>query len=120
MKKNILIVDDEQQVLDVTQGMLNPEFEVYTAKNGEQALKLMDRTDIDLLITDIFMPEKDGLELIKTVAEKYPSVKIIAMSGLVKQMGAYTLKAAKMFGAATCLNKPFLKDELISAVHNLI
>ncbi len=120
LKKRILIADDEQQILDMIQDMLNLEFEVYTAKNGSQVLKLMNRTDIDLLITDIFMPEKDGLEVIKAVAEKHPSVKIIAISGLGQQMGAYILKAADMLGASACLNKPFTKDELMSSINKVL
>lgn len=119
LKKHILIVDDEPEIGNAMQYMLNTEFEVHTANSSEQALKLMGRTDVDILITDIFMPDKDGLELIRTVSKKYPSIKIIAMSGLVKQMGRYTLHAAEAFGASICLSKPFSKDELMFSIYSV-
>ena len=119
LKKHILIVDDEPEIGNAMQYMLNTEFEVHTANSTEQALKLMGRTDVDILITDIFMPDIDGLELIRTVTKKYPSIKIIAMSGLVKQMGSYTLCAAETFGASICLSKPFSKDELMFSIYSV-
>ncbi len=117
--KDILIVDDEQPLLDsmkVLIEMLDDEFEVYSANNGKQALELIDRSDIDLLITDIIMPDQDGLELIKEVRKKYPSIKILVMSG----GGSHNLKIAKFFGASYVLNKPFDVDELTSAIHKVL
>lgn len=119
MKKCILIADDEPEIGNAMQYMLNTEFEVHTANSSEQALKLMGRTDVDILITDIFMPDKDGLELIRTVTKKHPSIKIIAMSGLGKQMGSLTFEAAEMFGASLCLSKPFSKDELMFSIYSV-
>lgn len=119
LKKHILIVDDEPEIGNAMQYMLNTEFEVHTANSGEQALKLMGRTDVDILITDIFMPDKDGLELIRTVSKKYPSIKIIAMSDLIKQMDRLTLRAAENFGASTCLSKPFSKDGLMFSIYSV-
>ena len=119
-KKKVLIVDDEPEIRNAMQYMLNTEFEVNTANSSEQALKLMGRTDVDILITDIFMPDIDGLDLIRTVTKKYPSIKIIAMSGLEKQMGSYTLRAAETFGASICLSKPFSKDELMFSIYSVL
>ena len=116
MKKHILIVEDEQEIRNIMQDMLNTEFEVYSANNGEQALKLMDRTNIDLLVTDIFMPDRDGLELIREVQKKYSSIKVLAMSGA----GNHYLKVAKSFGASYVMSKPFKKDELTSAIHKVL
>lgn len=119
LKKHILIVEDEQALLysmKVMIEMLGDEFEVYSANNGKQALELLNRSDIDLLVTDIFMPDKDGLELIREVQKKYSSIKIIAMSGV----GNHYLKVAKSFGASYVLNKPFEIDELKSAIHKVL
>ena len=119
MKKNILIVEDEQALLDAmkfTIKMLDDEFEVYTANNGRQALEFINKSDIDLLITDIYMPYKNGLELIRDVRKKYSHVKILAMSG----GGTHYLKVAGSFGASYILNKPFSKDELESGIHKVL
>lgn len=118
-KRKVLIVDDEPEIRNAMQYMLNTEFEVHTANSGEQALKLMGRTDVDILITDIFMPDIDGLELMRTVSKKYPSIKIIAMSGLITQMGSLALRAAENFGASICLSKPFSKDELMFSIYSV-
>ncbi len=96
--------------------MIDDEFEVYSANNGKQALELINRSDIDLLITDIQMPDMDGLELIREVYEKYPSIKMLAMSGA----GSLYLRAAKTFGASYVLNKPFQRSELTSAIHKVL
>ena len=118
-KKKILIADDEQRLLDsmkvVIEG-LDDEVEVYSANNGKQALELMKRSDIDLLITDIYMPEMDGLELIREVQRKYSSIKILGMSGA----GSHYLGVAKSFGASYVLNKPFGTDELTSTIHKVL
>ena len=118
-KKRILIVEDEQALLysmKVLIEQIDDEFEVYSANNGRQALELINGLDIDLLITDIQMPDMDGLELIREVYKKYPSIKMLAMSGA----GDHYLKAAKSFGASYVLNKPVEIDELISAIHKVI
>lgn len=119
MKKRILIAEDEQLLLysmKVLIERMDDEFEVYSANNGRQALELINGLDIDLLITDIQMPEVDGLELIREVQKKYPSIKMLAMSGA----GDRYLKAAKSFGASYVLNKPVEMDELTSAIHKVL
>ena len=118
-KKRVLIADDEQRLLDsmkVLIEMLDDEFEVYSANNGIQALELINGLDIDLLITDIQMPDMDGLELIREVYEKYPSIKMLAMSGA----GDLYLRAAKTFGASYVFNKPFEIDELTSTINKVL
>lgn len=119
MKKRILIAEDEQVLLDLLKvllEMIDDEFEVYSANNGREALELINGLDIDLLITDIKMPEMDGLELIREMQNKYPSIKILAMSGI----GDQYLKAAKSFGASYVFNKPFERDKLTSAVNKVL
>ncbi len=119
MKKRILIAEDEQAVLysmKVLIEQIDDEFEVYSANNGRQALELINGLDIDLLITDIKMPEMDGLELIREVQKKYPSIKILAMSGV----GDQYLKAAKSFGASYVFHKPFERDKLTSAINKVL
>ena len=118
-KKRILIAEDEQALLysmKVLIEQIDDEFEVYSANNGRQALELINGLDIDLLITDIQMPDMDGLELIREVYEKYPSIKMLAMSGA----GDLYLRAAKTFGASYVFNKPFEIDELTSTINKVL
>ena len=119
MKKHILIVDDEKTFLyamEIIIKKFDSEFEIYTANSAKKALVLTSSSDIDLLLTDIVMPDMDGLELIKVVRKKRPSIKIIAISGA----GNLHLKAAEVFGASYVLNKPFEMDDLKSAIHKAL
>ena len=119
MKKRILIAEDEQAFLNSMKVLIetiDDKFEVYSANNGKQALKLINELDIDLLITDILMPDMDGLELTRDVQKKYPSIKILAMSG----GGDHYLEAAELFGASYVLNKPFEVDRLLSAINKVL
>ncbi len=119
MKKNILIVDDEQNILNVMKSMIqrfDVELEVSIANNGVSALELLKVSNIDLLITDIRMPSMDGLVLIMEARKKYPSMKIIAMSGDRN----LHLKAAEKFGASYVISKPIEMDELKSAIHEVL
>ncbi|HDY75891.1 MAG TPA: response regulator, partial [Candidatus Marinimicrobia bacterium] len=109
MKKRILIVDDEQALLDSLKRSLRDlgkEFDIYTANDGVKAFKILEKSKIELIITDIFMPDKDGLELIREVRQKYPSIKIITMSGGGNRGGVNYLKFAETFGSSYQLNKP--------------
>ncbi len=117
MKKRILIVDDEQSLLNSMQHdlrNLDNKFDIHTTTNSNDTLKLIEELNIDLLIADILMPDKEGIEIIREVKKEIPSVKIIAMSG----GNTDYLEYAKRFGSACTLSKPFSKDELIAAINS--
>ena len=119
MKKGILIVDDEQSLLTSMQRdlrELESEFDIYTATNGNEASNIMEKSEIDLLITDIFMPEKEGIELIREIKTSYPITKIITMSGGGIRGGIDYLEVAKQLGSSCILKKPFTRDELIATI----
>jgi DNA-binding NtrC family response regulator len=119
MRKRILIVDDGQVQLNLMQHYLRKfknEYEVFATTNSNDALKLIEEFEVDLLITDILIPDKDGMELIGEVRQKYPRVKIIAMSGGGSIAGDQYLEIAEKLGSSWSLNKPFSKDELISGI----
>lgn len=121
MKKRILIIDDEPSLLKSMERdlrKLHDKYEVYTNSDSDEAVKLIDEKNIDLLITDIYMPGKEGLELIAEVNEKYPLLKIIAMSGGGSLDRNTCLEVAEKFGASCSLNKPFSRDELIYAIES--
>jgi CheY-like chemotaxis protein len=128
MNKKILLVDDNEDILQVLGLALQiKEFEVRTANNGRAALEVLKHEDVDLLITDIFMPEIEGMELISTVQQMDRPPKIIAISGGdgVNTGGKGSnnflfLGFAGGLGADHVLKKPFENDELIEIVNNLL
>jgi len=112
----ILIVDDNQDLLFLIKWMLEDEgYEVKSAKNGRDGYSTYLLFNPDLVLTDIQMPEKNGLELIKEIRCHNPGVRTIYMSGDLGQYGS-PLKEEKEKHQAGVLEKPFSKNELISLV----
>lgn len=115
MFKQILVVDDEITIIDLIETLLSSEgFEITSAANGEEGLRMVDARVPDLIITDISMPDMEGVEFISRLRKNGVRVPIIAMSGNAVGMGF--LKATKLFGAAETLLKPFSSYDLRSAV----
>lgn len=115
---HILVVDDESGITMVVKELLvRMNYDVLTAKSGKEALEKLSLGPVDLLITDIVMPDMDGLELITEVQRTLPKVRIIAMSGGGDKLGPGNYLAdAKRLGAAYCLTKPFMLSELSATV----
>lgn len=120
--KRILVVDDEEHISDLISDCLKSDgYEVMCVNNGLLAYNSLRESKYDLLITDIVMPDMDGLELIKKSKNLYPDIKIIAISagGDLIEPDVY-LNPAKTFGADHRLNKPFELDDLMSKVSELV
>ena len=107
----VLIVDDEPNYLIVLSELLSEEgFGVFTAGNGEEALKILGETDIDLIITDMRMPGLDGLGLLKAAKALNPDLPVIMVTAFGEvEMAVAAMKA----GAFNYLTKPFNNDELV-------
>ena len=117
----ILLVDDNLDLLDAMQIPLERAgHHALVAANGQDALALIRGNRIDLVITDIYMPEKEGLETILELRQLFPEVKIIAMSGGGQTQGRSNLFMAEQFGAAMTLKKPFSATELVMAVRTVL
>ena len=115
--RKILVIDDEKLCVELLRWHLQRNgYEVQTAMNGDQALEILGKQPVDLVITDIIMPGKDGLETIRDIRKRWPSTKIIAISGGgMCGTGLYTTLSLKL-GAALVMNKPFASEELLKAV----
>lgn len=113
----ILLIDDEQMVRKIVRKMLERSGnEVTEAENGRLGLEQLKTGTFDLVITDIIMPEMEGVETLMTVREQYPSVKVIAMSGGGRTGNIDFLSAAEKLGASAILHKPFTLGSLTTAI----
>jgi DNA-binding response OmpR family regulator len=114
----ILVIDDEPQVRTVLLKSLERDgYQVMDAPNGEVGMKLFQEEPFDLVITDIVMPEKEGIETIGELRHYFPETKIIAISGGGQNLKAnYVLHTAKILGANCTLFKPFEIEEFLNAV----
>jgi len=114
---HILIIDDEDLVRRSVCKFLEHEgHTVSESSTGKEGLDLVHRQSFDLLITDIFMPEIDGLEVIQKLRQENSSLKILAITGGGTTGGFNFLPQAKAFGAHATLRKPFLHEELLEAL----
>jgi len=116
----ILLIDDEENFRCVIkQVLVNAGFEVVEAANGAQGIQYFYEKPADMIITDIIMPEKEGIETIIELKNAFPKVKLIAMSGGGWYGTDIDFDMAKKLGAKT-LDKPFALQELLDVVHELL
>lgn len=116
----ILLIEDDIQLQKMFHRMLTNEgYDVQKASNGNEGINCFHEAPADLVITDIVMPEKSGLDAISELKSAYPKVKIIAMSG-GGRTGVKLLNMAKTLGVDRTLKKPFTRAELISAVEEIL
>lgn len=116
----ILVIDDDALLRRAIRVALEAQgYEVIEAGDGTAALRVYREQGADLLLVDLFIPEPDGLEVIRTVRAEVPDAKIIAMSG-GGSLKLDLLAAAAAFGASRALWKPFVPDVLLAAVRDLL
>jgi len=119
--ERILIIDDEPQIRSMLTLMLEREgYEVVEAPDGVDGIKIYRQNPADLIITDLIMPNKDGIGMIIDLKKEFPNVKIIAMSGGGLNKPDGYLKGAKKLGAACTLTKPIDREEMLEAVREIL
>lgn len=118
----ILIVDDEQNIRNILRESLKKEqHEVFEASSGQEASDILDKNAIELVITDLVMPGKTGLDLIMEIKEKIPDLNIIAISGGGGINGRFDyLPIAQLIGANNILKKPFSIADMRKTVSELL
>jgi CheY-like chemotaxis protein len=118
MKKQILVVDDESQIRDILRRKLEMSgYDVYEASNGQEAIDMLQEQRFDLVLADILMPMKDGLEVIMFLQREQPMVKSIAISAPSNRV---FLQSAELLGATQVIEKPFELKEVDAIVKKLI
>jgi len=113
-KKRILVIDDEDIVRTSCRRSLVPEgYEMEMSKNGVEGLKRLEESRFDLVLTDLKMPDMDGIEVLRIIKERWPAVEVIIITGY--QTVETAVKAIKL-GAFDYIEKPFTPDSLVAAV----
>ena len=116
-KQRILVADDDpgiRRTLHV--GLTKAGYDVVEARNGEEAIRLWRDDGADLVISDIYMPDKDGLEVIMELHAESPSTPVIAMTDGGRSKNLDPLRHSEVFGAVRTIAKPFTLEEMLAIV----
>ncbi|MCG6533665.1 MAG: response regulator [Syntrophales bacterium LBB04] len=118
----ILVVDDDKNLKDMLVHWLSEAgFDAAGATNGRSALRLLGEGSFDLMIVDLFMPEMDGLEIIRAIRKTDKTLSIIAISGGGENLGSRNyLQMARQFGATGTLQKPFDLERFLKTVRDCL
>lgn len=118
----ILVIDDDDQMRSMLKQTLERAgHEVIDASNGEEGIRLLHESSAEMVITDLIMPEKDGMETIIELKREYPDIKIIAISGGSRAMDPRDyLHYATQAGVMKTFTKPFDSQEILEAIHELV
>lgn len=118
---NLLIIEDDLSVQQMFKQFLESNgFTVFCASEGLEGMNLLKQQKVDLIITDIMMPEMDGLEVIQAVQETQPGLPIIAISGGMRDVPINFLPHARKFGACRVFEKPVSLTTLLASVQELL
>ncbi len=120
----ILIIEDDPLTREWLESLLSRNgYIVDSASNGQEGIDLFSNNPAELVITDIVMPEKDGIETITDLKRRYPEVKVIAISGGERRPEGVSrnyLHSAKLLGANRAMQKPISNEDLLAAVRELL
>ncbi|HWC58897.1 MAG TPA: response regulator [Verrucomicrobiae bacterium] len=121
MPPRICLIEDDKPLRTVlARFLIRNGYDVIQAEHGRKALQEMADKPADLVITDMIMPEMDGVETIVALRRDYPKVKIIAISGGGIRTADQYLQLAQMLGAHKAFSKPIVPQELLNAISNLV
>lgn len=119
--RTILVIDDDPIMRETIRDILQvEEYNVVLASNGKEGMAHLEVLEIDMILTDVLMPEKDGIEVIMEAKRKYPNIKILAISGGGFISARNYLKMARDLGANASVMKPFDIDDLLQNVNKLL
>jgi CheY-like chemotaxis protein len=117
----ILLVEDDETVRDAVSMMLERAgYDVTLAENGLVAAGLIEDWTPDLVITDVFMPDGDGIEMLTLIRNRRPHLPVIAISGGSPTLRLDYLRVATDLGAVATLHKPFLAEEFLATVARVL
>lgn len=118
--KHVLIADDNRDFAQVLKLALEAHgYAVSLAANGREAIAMQRRAAVDVLITDLIMPESDGFEAIDAFRKEFPATRLIVVSGAERLEAGRYLEAAKLIGAHATFRKPFAVDDLLRTLRGI-
>ncbi len=121
MQARVLVIDDDKLMCLALAKMLMAEgYVVEQAGDGDEGLRLYRQNPFDVVVTDMIMPDKEGIQIIRELRKLDPNIRIIAMSGGGRGGATDYLKWAKLMGAKRCLSKPIKREELVGAVAEVL
>ena len=113
-RPRILIIDDDALMrLALAKILLSAGYDVEQAGDGDEGLRLQRSQSFDLIITDLIMPDKEGIQIIRELRKEDSAIRIIAMSAGGRGGATDYLKWARLMGAKQCLSKPIKREELL-------
>ena len=116
----VLIIEDDPFFRDVmVEALERGGFQTRSAENGLIGLKIAMAQQIDIVVTDLFMPEKEGMETIRSLRDRFAFMPILVVSGGIAGQRSDFLGMSVRLGASAAISKPFLPSELVQAVRNL-
>ncbi len=117
----VLVIDDDQAIRDLLREILRSEgHEVYEASDGDAGVRLFRAHHPDLVVLDMFMPNREGLETMREIRAESPNTRVLAISGAFSQAGYDALSMAEMLGATRTLMKPFGAVKFLETVRELL
>lgn len=117
---DILIIDDNAAVRDMLAiAVGRAGHRAIAAGNGRDGLALLENASVDVVVTDVFMPECDGIEVIREIRGRWPEVPVVAISGGSPSLDQNYLGVARRLGASAALEKPFAAEDLMAVIGQL-
>jgi CheY-like chemotaxis protein len=114
----IMLVDDEEFILEILKTILQREgYEVITSTSAKEALTTLEKNSVDVIISDIMMPEMDGMELLANVKARFPKVRVLIITG---HSGKYEKESVLDSGADGFISKPFKNIEIIRTLQMIL
>lgn len=119
--RNILVIDDDKLMrLAVARILISAGYNVAQAADGDEGLHMYREGEFDLVITDLIMPDKEGIQIIRELRKENSKIRIIAMSAGGRGGAMDYLKWARLMGAKQCLSKPITREDLLNAVTSVL
>lgn len=119
--RSILVIDDDKLMcMALAKILMSAGYTVVQAFDGDEGLKLYRAQNFDLVITDLIMPDKEGIQIIRELRKENSQIRIIAMSAGGEGGATDYLKWARLMGAKQCLSKPIKREDLLGAVESVL
>lgn len=119
--KRILVIDDDIRIAELIQIWLQEAgYEVLIASDGQEGLKIQRENPVDLIITDIFMPQREGTGVLVDVYDEFPQTKVIVISGGGASDQVDYFELSRLLGAVKVFHKPFDMQELLETVQSIL